>query len=333
MDNAGFSISNDYRNDEYDWRETESQMENIARAGFTHVMWCHDWYGEYLYSRSEMYYIRDLYREYGIKPHTLHASEGGVRGYTANGKFVLSTKERCEKIKKDYSSEREFMRLAGVDLLKNRIETCAIAGIRTMALHLTIPYGYIRTSEGKRDFYQAVYKSFDEVEPYAKCAGVRIALENQFYPPEKGDARFAEEDEKFHRMFDRYDEDFLGLCFDSGHATLNSLQDYYYFLETYNDRLMMTHLQDTDGVDPNLFDENFDICPYDCHRPPFTGVLDWGRIARGVAKAPRMVLPADFECVFRDPPSEEQAWLGDCFEKSKKFHAMVYEAKQQAVPS
>ena len=44
------SVNSDYNNDLHSWKEIERQVLNIARAGFTHTQWIHDWDGEYLYS-------------------------------------------------------------------------------------------------------------------------------------------------------------------------------------------------------------------------------------------------------------------------------------------
>lgn len=87
------SINTDCFNDENDWPEIIRQVEGIAGAGFTHVQWIHDWEGDYMYSKSEMYFVRDLLRNLGLKCHTLHASEGESgsyrslmgRGYTRAG--------------------------------------------------------------------------------------------------------------------------------------------------------------------------------------------------------------------------------------------------------
>jgi sugar phosphate isomerase/epimerase len=188
-----------------------------------------------------------------------------------------------------------------------------------------IPYETFRKNpQDKTDYYAAVYRSFDEIEPYARNAGLRIALENLFYTPVK------DEDEKFERLFDRYDENYLGLCFDSGHATISCLDNFYYYLEKYNHRLLMTHLQDTDSIDPALLRNPEEIGRHDSHRPPFTGVLDWDRIARGVAKGRLLELPADIEVVCRNlSDTEELDWLRDCLKKSEKFHAMVQQYKEE----
>jgi sugar phosphate isomerase/epimerase len=338
------SINTDYFNDKHNWFEIERQIRNIAEAGFTHVQWIHDWYGEYLYSPSEMIQARDILRDYNLTAHTLHGSEGGERGFYDQGRWIPTPQIRCTTIRKDYTSTNRYLRLAGVDLIKNRIDLCNHIGADTLVLHLQLPYGtFKKNPQDKADYYAAVYRSFDELEEYAKASGVRIAQENLFFTPNE------EEDEKFDRLFNRYPEDYMGLCYDSGHATLSCLDNYYYYLEKYNNRLLVVHLQDTDSVEESTLDRLrsvFDraltegaaavppewmgkmdsLVGLDCHRPPFTGVVDWERVARGIAKAPLLHLPADFEVVYRGAGgAEEAAWLRDVHEKSEKFHKMVYQ--------
>lgn len=38
--------------------EIKNKLREIAEAGFTHIHWCFDWDGDYLYARSEMEQIR-----------------------------------------------------------------------------------------------------------------------------------------------------------------------------------------------------------------------------------------------------------------------------------
>ena len=126
-------------------------------------------------------------------------------------------------------------------------------------------------------------------------------------------------------MFDRYDEDFLGFCFDSGHGSLMCRDTYYYFLEKYYKRMYATHLQDNDSISEELAGDDSEVLLHDKHRPPFTGVLDWEKIADYVAKAP-LQLPADFEVgLYGDTPEEEMANLRDCREKAERFYRMVRE--------
>ena len=318
------SVNSDYNNDVLSWAATEKQLEEIAEAGFTHIQWIHDWEGEYLYSQSEMYHAKDILDRLGLKAHTIHASEGGIRTKKNGSEIVFNNRYRYPEIRKDYTSTEEFSRLAGVELLKNRIDFCRIIGAKVMVLHMQLPYKMFEESEEDKEiYYRQVCKSFDEIQEYAKVAGVKIALENLICTP----AHYQEEE--FDRMFERYDADFLGFCFDSGHATLQCRDDYYYFLRKYNDRLFATHLQDNDSITEALADNDTEVLLHDAHRVPFSGVLDWDIIAEYVAKAP-IELPADFEVGIGGATDEERMNnLIDCRKRAEDFYKMVLSCKNK----
>lgn len=195
------------------------------------------------------------------------------------GRSVPHIRERCTRIRKDYTNPNIYLRQAGVDLLKNRIDLCSHIGAGAMVLHMQLPFGMFRRSKGDmEDYYQQVYKSFDEVQPYAKAAGVKIAIENLLFTPVKYEL------DKFERLFQRYDPEFLELCYDSGHASIMCQKNYYLSLEKFYDRLYVTHLQDTDSIPLEKIDDDFAVVQADAHRVPFMGVLDWNKIAYWVAR-------------------------------------------------
>ena len=84
------SCETDYNSDLHSWVDIERQIRNLAECGFTHTQWMQNWQGEYMYSPSEMFQARDILRDYNIKAHSIHASEGGVRTKTVNGKVDSS---------------------------------------------------------------------------------------------------------------------------------------------------------------------------------------------------------------------------------------------------
>lgn len=322
------SINTDYNNDFHDWNAIEHQIKMIAKAGFTNVQWIHDWEGEYLYSKSEMYQARDILRFYGLEANTIHATEGGIRHKIVNGKSVPIAKERCSSARKDYTSSNEYIRLAGVDLLKNRIELCSYIGAKAMVLHMQLPYGiFEKSKEDMEDYYKQVYKSFDEIQEFAKAAGVKIALENLLFTPIRYQL------DKYDRMFNRYDEDFVGFCFDSGHASIMSQDNPYLFLEKYTDRLIATHLQDNDSLEKEFLNDEAIVAGADKHRLPFDGVLDWKKIAEWISKAP-ILLPADMEVclqygkLFNDDEKELEVLL-QARKCSEKLHGMIEEFKRE----
>lgn len=324
------SINSDYNNDFHSWEAIEHQIRCIAEAGFTHIQWIHDWEGEYMYSQSEMLQVKALLKHYGLIAHTLHATEGGYRFVQVEGKGdrVPFARERCTMIRKDYTSSNEYLRLAGVDLLKNRIDLCSYIGADVMVLHMQLPFGMFERSKSDMEaYYKQVYRSFDEIQSYALTAGVRIALENLLFTP------VSYQIDQFERMFERYDDKFLGMCYDSGHASLMCQDNYYLFLEKYYSRLFAVHLQDTDSIPYDKLDDDLAVARGDAHRPPFTGVLDWDKIAYWVARAP-LDLPADFEIGLKyghafDSQEEEMNLLADSHKKAERFQEMVCKLKEK----
>ncbi|PWJ50418.1 sugar phosphate isomerase/epimerase family protein [Faecalicatena contorta] len=330
------SCETDYSNDLHNWIEIERQIKMLAEAGFTHTQWMQNWEGEYLYSKSEMFQARDVLRYYDICAHSIHASEGGKRTIWINGKKVFRNRYRLEDIRKDYTSTNEYLRLAGVDLLKNRIDLCTYIGASVMVLHMQLPYMLFEEKpEEKTAYYKQVMKSFDEVKEYAKAAGVRIALENMICTPQKY------QDEQFDMMFGRYDSDFLGFAYDSGHGALMCREDYYHFLKKYNDRLYATHLQDNASIsDELLYQEDgeqadLEVLLHDTHWIPNVdgtlgqGILDWDLIAEYTAKAP-LDLPADFEvCLYGKDGSREDELnqLIVCRKQAELFYQKMLDYK------
>ena len=202
-------------------------LERIAKAGFSEVHWCHHWGDDFVYSESEVREIGRWLRDLGLGLNSLHGTSGKEKGW---------------------ASTVEYARLAGVDLVKNRIAMTAKLGGDVVVMHAP--------GEGTRPTSNAqLVKSLDALEDFARGHGVRIAVEN-------GDWPVMEE------MLARYDEAYVGLCYDSGHA--NMAPGGLEALAGLKGRLIAVHLHDNDGKD-------------DQHRLPFTGTVDWERVARILA--------------------------------------------------
>lgn len=326
------SCETDYNSDLHSWIDIERQIVNLAKCGFTHTQWMQNWQGEYLYSPSEMFQARDILNHYNIKAHSIHASEGGVRVTHVNGEMIFRNRYRLTDIRKDYTSKNEYLRLAGVDLLKNRIDLCTYIGASVMVLHMQLPFAMFEEQpEEKTAYYRQVFKSLDEIRDYAVAAGVRIAFENMICTPQKY------QDEQFDLLFDRYDDDFAVFAYDSGHGTLMCREDPYHFLKKYNDRLYATHLQDNASIpDELLYHEDTDkadreVLLHDAHWIPNVdgslgrGMIDWDIVAQWLAKAP-LDLPADFEVMISG--EDELKQLKDCHTQAEKFYEKVLSYKK-----
>ena len=166
-------INTDFTNEPWELEEIKNKLREIAEAGFTHIHWCFDWDGDYLYARSEMEQIRSWMDELGLKEKGLHASKGSRR-------FVERYAEAPHG-RKDYLSELEPNRIAGVELIKNRVELVHVLGGKEIVLHMYLPTkSFEEKPETKELFYQQACKSLDELQPYCKELGVKICLENLF---------------------------------------------------------------------------------------------------------------------------------------------------------
>ncbi len=320
------SINSDYGNDIRSWAEIERQLCNIAEAGFTHIQWIHDWSGDYMYSPSEMRRASRILKDLHLNAHSLHATEGCVRvKKDPDGTIHFLHQYRHPEYRKDYTSEDEELREAGVSLLRNRIDMCEAIGAHAMVLHMQLPYKmFLKDPSSKERYFEQVCKSFAEVENAAKTAGVRIALENLPGTPVE------EILDSFKRVFHAFGPGFMGMCYDSGHATLQTTHDPLIFLELFYDRLFATHLQDNDSIAQELFDVDGQVIVHDKHRVPFTGVVNWEGIAAYVAKSP-IELPADLEVgISASSEEEEMELLRDCRRRAERFGKMVEDAKRRS---
>ncbi len=91
------SITTDYV---HDTGNPEPYLRGIAAAGFSHLHWCHHWNTDFLYSAYEVEQIAAWLDDLGLAMLDVHAGHGR---------------------EKAWGSPREYERLAGVELVENRI--------------------------------------------------------------------------------------------------------------------------------------------------------------------------------------------------------------------
>jgi sugar phosphate isomerase/epimerase len=218
----------------------EPYLRRIAEAGFTHVHWCHQWNTDFLYSDPEIAQIGRWLDEFGLRMLDLHASDG---------------KE------KRWASTREYERLAGVELVGNRLGMAARLGADAIVMHIPGP----REVQAEPAAWDQLRRSLDALHPLAEARGVRVAIENS-------EDNFAE----IRALFDAYPPGYLGLCYDCGHGNLTPPSQAKPVgldaLETLKERLAVVHLHDNDGLK-------------DQHWLPFTGSVDWPRLAGILARS------------------------------------------------
>lgn len=212
----------------------EPSLRAIAEAGYTHVHWCHQWNTDFLYGEAELAQIEAWLKDFGLGVTDLHGTSG---------------------VEKKWTSSREYERLAGVELVENRIATAARLGTDVVIMHIE--------PGGDDDVYGDTYwtqlfRSLDELRPFAAGRSVRLAIE-------LGDI------EPIEKVLESYEPEFIGICYDSGHG--NRRPDGPGWAMTHADRLISIHLHDNDGSG-------------DQHRIPFTGTVDWPRVIDAIAASP-----------------------------------------------
>ena len=131
-ENAGLelAVNTDFAGESTRLEQIRTTLERIAQAGFTHIHWCHEWDREYMYSPYEMQQVREWMDEYGLKSKALHSTKGSAKDVNV----------REGHYRKDYTSDWEYNRRAGVDLIKNRVDLAQALGAAEIVLHLYVPY-------------------------------------------------------------------------------------------------------------------------------------------------------------------------------------------------
>lgn len=142
------------------------------------------------------------------------------------------------------AAEDEQMFNRYVELLKNRLEFCSVVGGDVLVTHPPKIEGDSVRAERK---LERSLRAFESV--WSLCSDLRItlAVENCY----SSDA------ESLEYYFRRYPPEFVGFCFDSGHAHVNGNLNRLF---VFKDRLRALHLHDNCGRE-------------DDHQPPFLGLL------------------------------------------------------------
>ncbi len=215
--------------------DPEPHLAAIADAGFDAVHWCHEWDTDHVYEPAEVDGLRRRLEDLGLTVTDVHASKGQARDWTS-----LDERERA----------------AGVGLVRNRMEMARELGADVIIMHLP-DLSDPASAEASRGQW---FRSLEELEPFSRETGVRIALENG--KPWSIPA--------IEQAFGAWAPDYLGLCWDCGHGNLypGALDE----LERNASRLISIHLHDNDGTG-------------DQHRRPFTGTVDWERLMAVIARS------------------------------------------------
>jgi sugar phosphate isomerase/epimerase len=259
------SLTTDYAADTGD---PSPCLRAIAEHGFTHVHWCHHWNTDFVYARPEVDQIKRWLDEYGLKVLDLHGSSGR---------------------EKSWASPVEWARLAGVELVRNRIDMVSRLGGDVVIMHLPADPGSA-----------PLMRSLDELRGYAVARGVCIALENGSF-------------DAIEHVLSVHGPEYVGLCYDSGHG--NHIPDGLERLDAVKSRLISVHLHDNDGTE-------------DLHNPLFSGTLDWIALARILSES-AYKKPVSMEVTMGlSGIEDEEEFLMTAFRTGRQFTKMIDVAMQ-----
>jgi sugar phosphate isomerase/epimerase len=284
------AMNTDFHGVSKELKKRRETLEKIAKAGFSHVHWTHEWTGGYFYSASEMLQIRKWSDELKLRVKGVHASDGNEL--------------------KDYLSFDEYNRIAGVELIKNRIDLALILEAGSIVLHFPQchePSGImVDKDEFREKYYGQAFKSFDELEPYTRIRNIRICVENL------SDST----DYMFETLYKRYDPSYMGLCFDTGHSNFSCKDDTLKYARKYKERLFMMHIHDNHGEK-------------DDHLIPYEGNFNWEGFAKTVACS-AFDLPLVIESSMREYKEniEEEEYLRRAYKAGMKFSNAVENVKK-----
>ena len=197
---------------------------------------------------------------------------------------------------KHWASAHDYQRKAGIELVKNRLDMTARLGGGVVIMHSGLPDAVAPQPPA----WDTLRRSLDTVVVHARKRGVRIAIEN-------GDWALIPE------ILQAYPPDAIGLCYDSGHGNL--VRDGLAKLDAVKDRLISVHLHDNDGTG-------------DQHRLPFSGTVDWPRLATILARSSYTKCLSLESNMGKEPPSSEEDYLARAFAAAERLTRMVEAARK-----
>jgi sugar phosphate isomerase/epimerase len=232
----------------------------VREAGFTHINFTTDGGSSYIFSAAEIDFTAKMVHGAGLKVKSLHASNGRNRILEVSS---LKDATPVMESRRDIGSPHEWQRQSGIELVQNRIDLAAALGSPDIVLHIDITDETFRSAESEAAFFDPFWTSLDALEPYCRSRGVKIAVENLMGASRESWLKL------FSMLFDRYDDAFVGLCYDTGHWRVVAGAGDQSLLERFGHRLIATHVHDNHGTE-------------DDHLLPFEGCIDWPSTMRAI---------------------------------------------------
>ena len=187
--------------------------------------------------------------------------------------------------RKDFTSPLEWRRRAGIELVENRLITARILGCDNVVLHIPLPADTRGIGTAGHAFVPNLFKTFDALRPAAEREEVCIAVENLSDKPQAACALLES-------LFERYPDEYMGWCYDSGHAHLTGFD--FTMLHGFKQRMKAVHLHDCFGA-------------RDDHLLPGDGTLNWDAVVQLIAES-SYEMPLNFET-----PPERCSCSVECF--------------------
>lgn len=213
---------------DYTFKPTKAEKLSLFKEfGFKYIHWCDNWNDDVVYSHDMMQEYAELLSDIGLVCLDVHG--------TATQTIAIDTPAP--------QYQREYIKL-----LENRIEFCYTVGGDAVVVH---PPTYHAPQLEER--MAQSHKVIRSVENLCIDKSVRLAFENV----RKDDHLILRE------YFERYPKEFIGFCYDSGHANIHENLDEVMDL---GDRLLVTHLHDNKGEK-------------DDHQYLGWGTIDWEKVA------------------------------------------------------
>jgi sugar phosphate isomerase/epimerase len=225
------SVTSDIFNYSYKPRLIE-KLNLFKHYGFDYIHWCDNWNDDVIYSLEDMRLYAKAIEDAGLICLDVHG--------TATKEYSIDTPKQ--------DAQRGY-----VKLLENRIRFCHLVGGDSLVVH---PPKYYNPKLEKR--VHTSKKSLDSVKDLCTDTGVTLAIENC----QKDDHHILSD------YFHLYEPEFIGWCYDSGHANINGNLDH---LKLFEERLKVTHLHDNKGV-------------LDDHQYPGWGTINWQSIISWLKK-------------------------------------------------
>jgi sugar phosphate isomerase/epimerase len=191
--------------------------------------------------------------------------------------------------RKDITSLSPWRQQAGIELVENRLVLARILDCDNVVLHIPFPEEKHQIISVDDPFMQNLFHAMDAIWQAAEREGVCIAVEN-LQNTVRGTEFLLES------LFDRYPKEYIGWCYDSGHAHNVGLD--FDTLSDWKDRMVAMHLHDNWGAT-------------DDHLLPGDGSINWDRVARLIAES-AYELPLTYET----PPERYSLSTDTFYEKA-----------------